>query len=94
MLIHSLSGSLYKPGSDEVHLSATMEWLKRSQDITKDGSCAGIYTFKQGWTGPYPETTGYIIETFLDYFELVNDQEYFDRAKRMADWEISMQLSS
>jgi uncharacterized protein YyaL (SSP411 family) len=94
MLIRSVSGSLYKPGSDEVHLSATMKWLKQSQDITKDGSCAGIYTFKKGWTGPYPETTGYIIETFLAYFELVNDLEYFDRAKRMADWEISIQLPS
>lgn len=94
MLIRSLSGSLYKASSDEVHLSATMEWLKKSQDTTNDGSCAGIYTFKKGWTGPYPETTGYIIETFLDYFELVNDKEYFDRAERMADWEISMQLPS
>jgi uncharacterized protein YyaL (SSP411 family) len=94
MLLRSLSGSLYTATSDIDHLAATMDWLKKSQDTTEDGSCAGVYTFEKGWSGPYPETTGYIIETFLDYFELVNDQEYFVRAKRMADWEIDMQLSS
>ena len=47
-----------------------------------------------GWFPPYPETTGYIIPTFYYYGHLTGNETYFDRARRMADWEIEIQLPS
>ena len=41
----------------------------------------------------YPETTGYIIPTFLCYAELRDDPDARSRAIRMADWEVGTQLS-
>jgi hypothetical protein len=94
LIFRDLSNRLTKTQSDSIHLKAAIDWLKHSQDITNTGGCAGVYTFESGWTGPYPETTGYIIPTFINYGELMDDPEYLERAKRMGDWEISIQLAS
>ncbi|GAG77974.1 unnamed protein product, partial [marine sediment metagenome] len=40
----------------------------------------------------YPETTGYIIPTFYDYHHFTNQEEYRNRALKMADWLVSIQL--
>jgi uncharacterized protein YyaL (SSP411 family) len=74
------------------HLDATMRWLCRAQDrCGGDGVSAG-YSFIDGWYPPYPETTGYLIPTFYDYAALSGREEYRDRARRMAEWEIKIQL--
>ena len=52
--------------SDEDHLLAAAAWLERAQDATRDGGVSGRYKLATGWTSSYPETTGYIIPTFLD----------------------------
>ena len=44
------------------------------------------------WSGSYPETTGYIIPTFLAYAEAFDAPEARERALRMADWETSIQM--
>jgi hypothetical protein len=80
--------------SDKEHLIGAIDWMRRSQDAAVGGGCAGIYTFSDGWTPPYPETTGYIIPTFLWYGELTNITEYLERATRMGDWELDIQLES
>jgi len=41
---------------------------------------------------PYPETTGYIIPTFLRYARFAGDSEAAEAARRMADWEVRIQL--
>ena len=35
--------------------------------------------------GPYPETTGYIIPTFINYYKLTKNQEFLERAIRWAN---------
>lgn len=81
--------------SDKMHLDATLEWLRRSQDASEDtGGCAGIYSFEKRWHSPYPETTGYIISTFLEYAKLGGDQIFAERAKKLGNWEINIQLPS
>lgn len=45
------------------------------------------------WLAAYPETTGYIIPTFLDYFRRTGDETYCERALRMARWEVDVQMS-
>ena len=66
-------------------------WLCRAQDSTPDGGVSEGYHLKHGWLPSYPETTGYIIETFFDCSYLFNDPSLRDRALRMVDWLISIQ---
>ncbi len=49
------------------HLRAAMAWLCRAQDVSGCGGVSAGYYLASGWLPPYPETTGYIIETFLRY---------------------------
>jgi hypothetical protein len=84
----------YQPSSNKIHLKAAIDWLCRAQDITGCGGCSASYGFDTGWKPPYPETTGYIISTFLKYSSFIGDKSFIDRAKRMGDWEIDIQMSS
>ena len=78
-----------------VHLEATIEWLKRAQDVRNGepdaGGVSAGWSFEDGWLPSYPETTGYIIETFLDAAQHLGQPELSKRAKRMIDWELSIQ---
>jgi uncharacterized protein YyaL (SSP411 family) len=77
--------------TDDEHLQAAMDWLSLAQDVTKSGGVSNGYDIsKKKWGGAYRETTGYIIETFLDYYKLTAKKEYLERAVKMAEWEIEM----
>ena len=77
------------------HLEAAIEWLKRAQDV-RDGEpdAGGVsagWSFEDGWLPSYPETTGYIIETFLEAARWLARPDLEARAQRMIDWELSIQ---
>ncbi len=82
------------------HLDAAIGWLKRAQDSSHSGGVAWGYRARcpirtelpLGWVDPYPETTGYIIPTVLRYGDLMGDEDSVQRARRMAEWELSIQL--
>jgi hypothetical protein len=76
----------------ERNLTAAYQWLCTAQDATPDGGVAGCYNLVKGWGASYPETTGYIIPTFLHYAEATGDAEARSRAIKMADWETEIQL--
>ena len=78
----------------ERNLDAAYRWLCAAQDATPDGGVAGCYNLVRGWGASYPETTGYIIPTFLHYAEVRDQPESRKRAIRMADWEVDIQLPS
>lgn len=81
--------------SSREHLKITMQWLCTAQDRGGgQGGVSAAFSLTAGWEAPYPETTGYIIPTFFDYALLTQDEEFRSRAKRMADWEITVQLPS
>jgi len=84
----------FKEHPDKMHLEAAIDWLCNSQDKSGCGGSSASYGFDHGWAPPYPETTGYIISTFLRYSLLVKDEKFIDRAIRMGDWEIDIQLPS
>jgi len=73
------------------HIQAGMEWLSTAQDIAGNGGVSLRYSLIYGWAPSYPETTGYIITTFLNYYRATSLEEYKLRAVRMADWELSIQ---
>ena len=78
--------------NDNVHLERSFAWLKYCQDRTGTGGVAGFYSLFKGWFHAYPETTGYIMQSFVDYYKRSNDGDFLDRAVRMGDWEIDIQL--
>ncbi len=79
----------------ETHLEAAIDWLCRAQDVREGYSDAGGvsagWSFEDGWLPSYPETTGYIIETFIAAADILGRQELLKRAHRMIDWELSIQ---
>ncbi|GMQ86822.1 MAG: hypothetical protein BMS9Abin08_0020 [Gammaproteobacteria bacterium] len=94
-------GDLFKPASEsgqehEAHLRGAIDWLCRAQDVRNGQSDAGGvsagWSFEDGWLPSYPETTGYIIETFLAAADILKQPELAERAERMINWELSIQL--
>jgi len=83
------------PGTDEV-LPKVLDWLCRAQDNSRsrDGGVARNYDLAHGWSSSYPETTGYIIPTFIDYGRRTGRTDLLERARRMTDWLVAIQLPS
>lgn len=95
-----IMADISKPASQELqdtttHLAAAIDWLCHAQDVRDDtpdaGGVAAGWSFEDGWLPSYPETTGYIIETFLAAAKILTRPELVDRAQRMIDWELSLQ---
>ena len=83
------------PGIDpSVH--EAIAWLGRAQDNSRsrDGGVASHYSLVNGWSASYPETTGYIIPTMLEYAERQGDGAVKERAKRMLAWLVSIQFAN
>lgn len=69
-------------------------WLCRAQDATPDGGVSKEYSLTSGWASSYPETTGYLIPTFLSYAQERGVADARWRALEMAAWEIAVALPS
>lgn len=88
-----LGWSLGRERPPEEHLRAAIEWLLRAWQATPDDGVAHSYDLRRrAWLASYPETTGYIIPTLIDYAELFDAPDSKTAALRMADWEIAVQL--
>jgi rhamnogalacturonyl hydrolase YesR len=81
------------PGIERT-VDESIAWLCRAQDYsaTKDGGVARHYSLMSGWGPSYPETTGYIIPTMIDFAEQHQDATLMQRAKKMLDWLVRIQL--
>lgn len=80
-------------GTERV-LPEVMAWLCRAQDASAshDGGVARDFSLVKGWATSYPETTGYIVPTMLEYARRSGQADYRERALRMADWLVKIQL--
>ena len=69
-------------------------WLGRAQDrsMSADGGVSRSFSLITGWATSYPETTGYIVPTMLDYAQRTGDVTARERAVRMLDWLVHIQL--
>jgi hypothetical protein len=83
------------PGAESV-LPALIDWLCHAQDSSRshDGGVARDYSLLHGWASSYPETTGYIVPTFIDYARRYGRSDIAERARQMADWLTAIQLPS
>ncbi|MCK5353968.1 MAG: terpene cyclase/mutase family protein [Methyloprofundus sp.] len=77
------------------HLSSAINWLCRAQDkrenMPDSGGVSAGWSFEDGWLPSYPETSGYIVETFVAAADTLNRPELLDRANKILDWELSIQ---
>jgi hypothetical protein len=78
--------------SDRDRLIAAAEWLARAQDAAGDGGVSGRYFLRGGWSSSYPETTGYIVPTFLALARQV-DPAFRERAARCIHFLRRVQLA-
>jgi hypothetical protein len=78
----------------ETHLRGALDWMARAQDVTDDGGVSGGYTALKGWTASFPETTGYIVPTFLNARTWTGEEAYAERALRMGEWLLGLQQPS
>lgn len=81
------------PGSERA-IDACLGWIARAQDnsATADGGIARHFSLIDGWGPSYPETTGYIIPTLLREAAILDDPDLNQRARRMLDWLVDIQL--
>jgi hypothetical protein len=89
-------GPLYSPDPSNLDLSqhclAAIEWLKRAQDAGTDRGVSWGTRLGSDFEPSYPETTGYICQTFVDQSELTGESDLIERAIEMGDWEIAVQM--
>lgn len=72
-------------------IQAALDWLVVSWEATgRTGSAAHYFPFF-GWSGPYPETTGYIIPTLWSAADRFNNAKYAAAAEGMARWLLTLQ---
>ncbi len=73
-------------------LDAAIAWLVRTNDATgRNGSSKG-FSLLHGWLPAYPETTGYVIGTLLEYGRRQGGRpDLIERAVQMGDWEKAVQ---
>ncbi len=72
-----------------------LRWLCVSQDSSGVGGSGARYLPIRGrWDAPYPETTGYIITTFLDAASRFEHLRLVGRAEAMGNWLLGLQLES
>lgn len=78
-----------------LHLREAAGWLMRAQDHGEDRGVAYGAKLGEGFSAAsYPETTGYIICTFLDLARHYNEPAYRMRAIEMGEWESAIQMPS
>jgi len=80
----------------ELVIEEAYRWLCRAQDnsSTADGGVSRDFSLLSGWASSYPETTGYIVPTFLEYADRTGDVDARNRATQMLDWLSRIQLPS
>lgn len=83
----------YDAGPEAV-AAANIQWLVRSQycSIFRDGGSARDFSLVHGWASSYPETSGYIVPTLIDYADRTHDPALLDRARTMLDWLVAIQF--
>ncbi|HEX4364957.1 MAG TPA: hypothetical protein VHZ75_10445 [Solirubrobacteraceae bacterium] len=81
-----------EPAMRADRLDLAIDWLCRTHDATgRQGSSKG-FSLLHGWFPAYPETTGYVLGTLLEYAARRGGREdLVQRAREMGDWECSVQ---
>jgi len=94
-----LSGDRYfknkslDPRERKLAAARAIDWLLQAQKASADDGM-GSYHLANGWSASYPETSGYILPTLLQYADGYNDKNINGSVVKAADWLISIQMPS
>jgi hypothetical protein len=87
---------LYSPDADDLdvhcHVAGAIDWLKQAQDAGADRGVSYGVRFGGEFQESYPETTGYIIPTFVGLWQRTGETDLLNRAIEMGVWESAIQL--
>jgi hypothetical protein len=85
--------SSFDPGIAHA-VESSIRWLLLAQSCSAsaDGGVARHLSLINGWAPSYPETTGYILPTVLDWGEQHADKLCLESARNMADWLLAIQF--
>jgi hypothetical protein len=79
-------------GARDGALAAAIAWLCRSHDATGRRGSSKAFSLRHGWLPAYPETTGYVLGTLLEYAHRTTPLvDLVDHAREMGDWEKAIQ---
>lgn len=73
----------------ENHLRLSIDWLIQSKHAS--GGASAYHAPLLGWSKPYPETTGYIIPTLLEYYHYSEYKPAYETAIEFGEWLLSIQ---
>jgi hypothetical protein len=74
-----------------VHAQKVLDWLLHSIAATTGKGSAAYCHLWRGWSPPYPETTGYIIETLYDFGHQFQRPDLRAAALHCARWLCQLQ---
>jgi hypothetical protein len=83
---------IFSSAQYQKHLDATMEWLARAQ--RHNGGFSASYSYFKGWSLPYPETTGYIIETMLKYSSTNSARDWRKIVTAAGEWLLTLEIDT
>ena len=89
---HQRPSFLRSPADWQIRTDAALAWLRLSIAVHGGRGSAHSYSPLFGWAKAYPETTGYLIDTLLDYAEIKQDVGLRQDAFSCAHWLCSIQL--
>ena len=97
-------GSLNIPHENldkDLQIKMAAAWLCRAQDVGTDRGISWGISFNRHslpsngcFLLSYPETTGYIIPTFIRLSHYFKDESYMKRAVMMGDWLLGIQMGN
>jgi hypothetical protein len=73
-------------------LRSVIQWIIRAQ--RRDGGIAAYYSLLTGYSGSYPEVTGYIVPTLYDFVRTTGDQTSARVSEAATRWLQSLQMPS
>jgi len=76
----------FEDDNDQEALDAAMAWLLQAVKNGNGGVASKYNLIFNSWTYPFPETTGYIIPTLWDYYNLNKQDQYKKIAINLTNW--------
>ncbi|RCK75855.1 MAG: hypothetical protein IGBAC_1130 [Ignavibacteriae bacterium] len=87
--------------SNQIHnnlyyINLSINWLLKANIICDGNGFSKLFSLRDGWFGPYAETTGYIIPTLYSATEFTNykKNEIYYTIQKSADWLLSVQYNN
>ncbi|HET6243538.1 MAG: hypothetical protein H0V01_03950 [Bacteroidetes bacterium] len=90
---NSLSDKTVSSQEKEEAVVKAVNWLLESQENMKDAGFGSYHLVKE-YSSSYPETSGYIIPSLMEYALLQKNEQIIKKVLLTADWLISIQKKS